>query len=290
MFDVAHDPDDVELLTSRDGWAVWQGVAYPCRAEPSLWPRLALRARGDGRAPTGLERSPDEDEPRHVHLVDPELLDAWFEAHWTFRWRGEPFASLGTRDGGRVWSRYEGTDQEFARRHLSHVHTGQALLPIDEITDVTVHRTDLLALRHERLRLLAEADGYAPRAFAVVDGRELPAGAEVDAAGQVTVVEGGDLRQVPVAELTAWWMVYWTFTIEYGDVAHPFAALRGDRDTVLGKYTGDATYGLVMHTYLLSEASYEDGRRYYTANAYPEKLTDLTEHRADLLADLLADG
>jgi hypothetical protein len=277
------EPDDGDVLGARGQWAVWQGVAYPCSAPAGGWPKLSLRARDDGRTPPGLE------EVRDVYRVEPERVDAWYEACWTFRWRGEPFRSHGWTSHGTVLGRYQGEDEEFARRHLRRMVDWEADLPRDEIEDVVEHRTDLRALRGERLRLLAETDGYRPRAFAGVDGGELPAEMEADPSGRVAVGAGeGDCdgepdtrRMVAVGELEAWWGVYWTFTIG----RHPFAALGPERDTVKGKYIGDQTYGLVMHTDLLAEEVGADGRSIYTSNVYPEQITDLTEHRVDLLAD-----
>ncbi|WP_042390166.1 hypothetical protein [Streptacidiphilus melanogenes] len=281
-------PEEDGVLAAKDEWAVWQGIAYPCWSRAGLWPRLSLRARDDGRAPSGLEQQRDGAERRYVYLVDPERLDAWYQAHWTFRWRGEPFESCGTTGGGTVRGRYLGTDEEFARLRLRKAVDREAELPPDEVEDVVEHRTDLRALRGERLRLLAETDGYRPRAFAVLGGQEVPAGTEADASGRVAVGGPEARRLVPVGELEAWWGVYWTFTI--GDEAmgigrHPFAALGPDRDTVKGEYIGDQTYGLVMHTYLLTEEHRADGGTFYTGNACPDLITDLAEHRVDLLAD-----
>jgi hypothetical protein len=285
---VTQQEDGPGRLAAEDRWAVWQGVAYPCWGPPALWPRLALRARDDGRAPVGLDRLDDGSERRYVHVVDPDLLDAWHETRWTFRWRGEPFESRGMPDPATARGHYEGEDEEFARLHLNHPNHREGDYPLDEITDVVEHRTDLRALREERLRLLAETDGYRPRAFAVVDGVELPAAMEADASGHVAVGEPDARRLLPIEELEAWWRVHWTFVMDNRDTLcgnHPFRALGPERDCVKGEYIGNATYGLVMHTYLLNDETGPDGYRMYTSHCYPDRLTELTEHRTDLLGD-----
>lgn len=282
------DADNPDRLAARDTWAVWQGVPYPCRDRTDQWPLLSLRARDDGRAPEGLDRVRGGSERRYVHLVEAERVDAWYQASWTFRWRGEPFTCHGLTDRGTVRGRYQGEDEEFAALHLHRSAGWEGDFPLDEITDVAEHRTDLRALRRERLRLLEQTRGYEPRALAVVDGRELPAAMEADASGLVAVGEPDSQRLVPVEELEAWWGVYWTYTVggpAMGLGCHPFAALGPYQDAVKGRYIGDQTYGLVMHAYLLREERGADGRTLYTNLAYPERLTDLVEHRVDLLAD-----
>lgn len=280
---------DGDRLAARDRWAVWQGVPYPCWASRDQWPLLSLRARDDGRAPEGLAALSEGSERRYVHLVEPERVEAWYESYWTFRWRGEPFRSDGFTSRGTVRGCYLGDDEEFARLHLRRSADWEGAFPLDELTHVTEHRTDQLALRRERLRVLAETGGYGPRAFAIVDGHEVPADMEADASGLVAVGEPDAQRLVPVGELEAWWGVYWTYTLggpEMGLGYHPFTALGQYQDSVKGTYTGNQTYGLVMHTYLLDEQHRTDsGGTFYTSTAYPDRLNDLTEHRVDLLAD-----
>ncbi|MHA6760028.1 hypothetical protein [Streptacidiphilus sp. PAMC 29251] len=96
------------------------------------------------QAPEGLE--PDPRGPG-FYLVSPEDVTAWYSSSWTFRWKGELFSSGGVRDG-EINGYYQGTQGVvFANAYLT--RTGaieyEGTFPLEEVTDLTEKRYDLLA-------------------------------------------------------------------------------------------------------------------------------------------------
>jgi hypothetical protein len=95
--------------------------------------------------PDGLDSAPLLREG--VYLVDFRSVTAWYSSSWTFRWKGELFDSGGVRDG-RIHGYYRGTKgAAFADAHL--IRMGaieyEGTFPLEEVTDLTETRVDLLA-------------------------------------------------------------------------------------------------------------------------------------------------
>jgi hypothetical protein len=108
-------------------------------------PMIPLCTDEGAPTPDGLETAPRLREG--VYLVAPGQVTAWYSSSWTFRWKGELFSSGGVRDG-RVHGYYQGTKgAAFADVYLT--RTGaieyEGTFPLDEVTDLTEKRIDLLA-------------------------------------------------------------------------------------------------------------------------------------------------
>ncbi|WP_042424936.1 hypothetical protein [Streptacidiphilus anmyonensis] len=60
-------------FAAPDAWAVWRGVAHPCRDRADVLPLLSLlslRARDDGGTPSGLQEHREGSESRYVPLAE----------------------------------------------------------------------------------------------------------------------------------------------------------------------------------------------------------------------------
>ena len=127
----------------------YRGRTYRALTDDRL-PMIPLRVEGRAPVPEGLE--PDPGGRADVFLVAPADVTAWYASSWTFRWKGELFSSGGARDG-RISGYYLGTKgAAFADAHLT--RTGaieyEGTFPLEEVTDLTEERHDLLATWKER--------------------------------------------------------------------------------------------------------------------------------------------
>ena len=109
-------------------------------------PMITLRVEDGEPAPEDLE--PDPRARPGLYAVAPQDVTAWYSSSWTFRWKGELFSSGGVRDG-RINGYYQGTKgAAFADAYL--IRTGaieyEGDFPLEEVTDLTEKRYDLLAV------------------------------------------------------------------------------------------------------------------------------------------------
>ncbi|MEX2980998.1 hypothetical protein [Streptomyces sp. C36] len=274
--------------------AVFQGDRHPARGAVGLWPYVELLPEPGRPAPEGL--APREAADGSVgYPVAPEHLEAWYAVTWRFRWRGELFkcsaATPTTLEGD-----YLGSDEHFAKEHLKRLVTDYyGVFPRDEVTDLEEHHEDLLQPLHARVRRLDEVDHFRPKAYAVHRGRTYPAAAEADASGLIALATGDDRPEDLVADsrnpdaghflatpeqLDSWYRTHWTFRV-YGE---PFDIVGTVDGRIKGVYTG-GSWGFVGHSGIVSEEMGPDGVRQYTVETGLGGLTDLEQHRTDLLAN-----
>ncbi|MCQ8774796.1 hypothetical protein [Streptomyces telluris] len=272
--------------------AVFRGGHYRARGAVGLWPCAELLP-GPGRpAPDGL--APREAADGSVgYPVAPERLDAWDAVTWTFRWRGELFectAATPTTFSGN----YLGSDEDFAKEHLKRRVIGyRGVFPRDDVTELKLHREDLLQPLHALVRRLPEVDHFRPKAYAVHRGRTYPAAAEADASGLIALTTGDDRPENLVADprdpdagrflaapeqLDAWYRTHWTFYWQRG----PFDAVGTVDGRIKGVYTG-GSWGFANYKNLTHEPSPGAYTR-YTVTVDLDGVTDLEQHRTDLLA------
>uniref|UniRef100_A0AAU2JVI6 Uncharacterized protein n=1 Tax=Streptomyces sp. NBC_00049 TaxID=2903617 RepID=A0AAU2JVI6_9ACTN len=272
--------------------AVFRGELYRARGAVGLWPCIELLP-GPGR-PAPEELAPREAADGSVgYSVAPERLEAWNAVTWTFRWRGELFectAATPTKLSGN----YLGSDEHFAKEHLKRLAiTYYGVFPRDEVTELEMHRKDLIQPRHALVQRLAEVDHFRPKAYAVHRGRTYPAAAEADASGLIAVTTGDDRPEDLVADsrdpgagrflaapeqLDAWYRTHWTFRWRGG----PFDAVGTVDGRIKGVYTG-GSWGFADNMQLTDES--DPGHTRYTATVDLDGVTDLEQHRTDLLAD-----
>ncbi|MEU6949690.1 hypothetical protein ABZ957_31335 [Streptomyces sp. NPDC046316] len=275
-------------------FAVLNGDLYQVRAAAGLWPYVELLPEPGRPAPAGL--APCESSDGSVgYPVQPEHLEAWYSVRWTFRWRDEPFectASSPTTLSGD----YLGSDEHFAKEHLKRRVIGyRGVFPRDEVTDLEEHREDLLQPLHALMRRLAEVDHFRPRAYAVYHGRTYAAAAEADASGLIALTTGDGQPEDLVADprnpsaehflaapeqLDAWYRIHWTFRWQGG----PFDAVGTVDGRIKGVYEG-GSQGFA-DTWQLTQETGPDGVHIrYTVVVDLDGVTDLEQHRTDLMAD-----
>ncbi|AUG81205.1 hypothetical protein CFP65_6555 [Kitasatospora sp. MMS16-BH015] len=274
--------------------AAFRGVLFPARTAAGLWPYVELLPEPGAAAPEGVEPRRAADGSVAGYPVAPEQLEAWYAVHWTFHWRGEPFECTGATDT-TIAGTYLGTDQEFAKAHLKRRVIGyRGEFPRAEVTDPTEHREDLLGPRTALARRLAEAGHFRPAVQATYRGRTYPAAAEPDATGRIGLT-GADLAHsdLPVdpqdptrhlaapAQLDAWYRTHWTFHWQGG----PFQAVGTSEGRIKGVYTG-ADWGFVDGLQLTQEPAPDGARPHYTVEVALDEVTDLEQHRTDLLPPL----
>lgn len=129
-------------------FAVYRGHAYRAYGD-STSSEIALAVEDGDPVPAGLQADPQE--PERIYLARPTQVDAWYVSSWTFRWRGELFSCYGVRDD-EVTGLYIGGNGTFASEHLRRVGAVdyEGTFPLDEVTDPTEERVDLLARWHKR--------------------------------------------------------------------------------------------------------------------------------------------
>ncbi|MEU5418403.1 hypothetical protein [Streptomyces sp. NPDC020667] len=271
--------------------AAFHGDLYQARAAVGLWPCVELLPEPGRPAPKGL--APREAANGSVgYPVAPERLEAWYAVTWTFRWHGELFECTATTPT-TLSGNYLGSDEDFAREHLKRRGIGyRGVFPRDEVTDLEQHREDLLQPLRALEQRLAEVDHFRPKTYAVHRGRTYPAAAEADASGLVSLTTGHDQPEDLVPDprdpgaghflaapeqLDAWYRTHWTFRSQ----GEPFDAVGTVDGMIKGIYTG-ASYGFIMHSGILSSEAGPDGRL-YTVKVDLDGVTDLEQHRTDLL-------
>ncbi|MEH6373982.1 hypothetical protein V7793_06485 [Streptomyces sp. KLMMK] len=79
-------------------------------------------------------------------------------------------------------------------------------------------------------------------------------------------------------QLDAWYRTHWTFRAE----GEPFDAAGTVDGWIKGIYTGNS-YGFIAHSGILSEEKSPGGVHLYTVKAGIDGVTDLEQHRTDLL-------
>ncbi|WAL71075.1 hypothetical protein OU787_05955 [Kitasatospora sp. YST-16] len=259
----------------RGEFAAFRGVLYPARAAAGRWPCVELLPAPGTPAPEGVAPRLAADGSVAGYPLPPELLDAWYTAHWTFRWRGEPFECT-DRVGDTVSGSYLGSDREFAAQHLKRRITGhRGTFPLAEVTEPEEHREDLLGPRLELARRLAEADHFRPGGRAVLAGTTHRAATSTDARGLV-VLDG--VGAVSPEQLDAWYRTHWTFRWQDG----PFDAVGTVEGRIKGVYTG-GSWGFADGHQLDEETAPDGTHTRYTVEADLDSVTDLTPHRTDLL-------
>lgn len=122
----------------------YQGYAYEALVDDRA-PLITLCLNEGDPVPTGLEPAPGRSDG--FYLVAPQDVTAWYSSRWTFRWKGELFSSGGVRNG-RINGYYQGSKGSvFADAHLT--RTGaieyEGTFPLEDVTDLTENRYDLLA-------------------------------------------------------------------------------------------------------------------------------------------------
>ncbi|GAA3087140.1 hypothetical protein GCM10020000_87390 [Streptomyces olivoverticillatus] len=144
------------------------------------------------------------------------------------------------------------------------------------------------------MRRLAEFDHFRPRAYAVLRGRTYPAAAEADASGLIALTTGDDRPADLVADcrdpdagnflatpeqLDAWYRTHWTFRWKGG----PFDAVGTVDGRIKGVYTG-GSWGFADNMMLTDETALSGYTR-YTVQAGLKGVTNLEQHRTDLLVN-----
>ena len=129
--------------------AVYRGQVYRALSDDRA-PLITLCVDGGGPVPEGLE--PDPHGPGDCYLVDPRQVTAWYSSRWTFRWKGEPFSSSGAREGRITGYYMGGKGSAFADAYLMRLGAieYEGDFPLEEVTDLTEERFDLLAHWRER--------------------------------------------------------------------------------------------------------------------------------------------
>ena len=129
-------------------YAVYRGHTYAISVDPRLSRASLIRADG-APAPEGLK--PDPHDPDKVFFADLAQLEAWYHVKWTFHWRGQLFEAIGSNEA-EITGWFAGDDLGLVLDHLRQIEAGayQGTFPIDEITDLTEQRDDLLARWKER--------------------------------------------------------------------------------------------------------------------------------------------
>jgi len=140
--------DLYDALKWRGGrLAVYRGRAYRFGGSEALLPLITLIPEKDGPVPEDLAPRVTSSGAT-VYPVHPEQLDEWFEWHWTFTWRGEPFDVLGAAGRDALRGRYAGNNGAWAiAQGLEQVERFEVVgtFPHGEIAGLAEHRTDLLA-------------------------------------------------------------------------------------------------------------------------------------------------
>ncbi|GHG60106.1 hypothetical protein [Streptomyces griseocarneus] len=274
--------------------AAFHGDLYRARGAAGLWPCVELLPEPGRPAPEGL--APREAADGSVgYPVPPERLDAWYAVTWTFRWRGELFKCIAATPT-TLKGEYLGSDEHFATEHLKREGIRyRRVFPRDEVTELEEHREDLLQPLHALVRRLAEVDHFHLKAYAVYRGRTYPAAAEADASGLIALTTGDDRPEGLVADprdpgaghflaapeqLDAWYRIHWTFRWRGG----PFDAVGTVDGRIKGVYTG-GSWGFADNMMLTKETGPDGVHSQYTAALNLDSVTDLEQHRTDLLAN-----
>ncbi|GAA0350649.1 hypothetical protein GCM10010319_29460 [Streptomyces blastmyceticus] len=274
--------------------AVFRGELYQARGAVGLWPYVELLPEPGRPAPEGP--APREAADGSVgYPVAPERLEAWYAVTWTFRWHGELFECIAATST-KLTGDYLGSDEQFAKEHLKRRGIRyRGVFPRDEVTELEQHREDLLQPLHVTVQRLAEVDHFRPKVYAVHRGRTYPAAAEADASGLIALTTGDDRPEDLVADprdpgagrflaapeqLDAWYRIHWTFRWRGG----PFDAVGTVDGSLKGVYTG-GSWGFADNFQLDPETGPDGVHTQYTITVDLDGVTDLEQHRTDLLAN-----
>lgn len=144
---------------------------------------------------------------------------------------------------------------------------------------------------------MPELSSYRPRVFAVYGEHTYRASAEANSSSLIALTVDRDDDPVPqglerdvrdasgrtylagVDQLAEWYSTRWTFGWRGG----PFDVIGVVGDRIKGRYTG-GQWGFADNFFLTQEREPDGTRWMYTMLVYQEAITDLTEHRVDLLA------
>ncbi|SEM13370.1 hypothetical protein [Streptacidiphilus jiangxiensis] len=134
-----------ERMLHRAGvFGSYQGNLYRVLGgRKSVRVTLALIEDGD---PVPSDLQPDPNAPGRAFFAGPEQLDSWYRTRWTFRWRDQPFDAVGSSEG-RIGGWYAGREWWLIEDHLERMEASawMGTFPLDEVTDLTEHREDLMA-------------------------------------------------------------------------------------------------------------------------------------------------
>lgn len=134
-----------ERMLHRAGeYAVYRGNVYLIFGDSSSSVVSLALDEPDDPIPAGLE--PDPTAPHRVFWACPSQLDDWYRTRWTFRWRDQPFEAIGSGEG-RITGWYAGREWWLIEDHLQRMEASAwtGTFSLDEVTDLTEHREDLLA-------------------------------------------------------------------------------------------------------------------------------------------------
>ncbi len=286
------DPSDSRYQVKGEV-ASFRGRRFPARAATGLWPYIELLPELDSLPPEGIAPRYGADGSVVGYPLPPERLDAWYAVRWTFRWRGESFECTHRTDS-TVSGNYLGSDEGFAKAYLKRRVIGyRGDFSLGEVTELTEHREDLLGPLLALVRRLAEANHFQPVAYAVHRGTTYRAAAEADASGRIALTgvapdaaglpvdphEGGNRHLAAPRQLDAWYRTHWTFRWQ----GSPFDAVGTVDGRIKGVYTG-ASWGFVDGHQLNQETAPDGTHSHYTVEVALGSVTDLEQHRTDLLA------
>ncbi|WP_058041256.1 hypothetical protein [Streptomyces roseifaciens] len=259
-----------------------------------LWPHVELLPEPGRPAPEEL--APREAADGTVgYPVAPERLEAWDVVTWTFRWHGELFKCTAAKPT-TLSGDYLGSDEHFAKKHLKRLAIAYyGVFPRNEVTELELHREDLIQPLHALVQRLDEFDHFRPKVYAVHHGRTYPASAKADASGLIALTTGDDRPEKLVADprdrdgehflaapeqLDAWYRTHWTFRWKNG----PFDAVGTVDGRIKGIYTG-GSWGFANYMNLTHEPDPNGAYTRYTVTVGLNGVTDLEQHRTDLLAN-----
>lgn len=133
---------------SSGNYAVYRGVAYHAYGD-SISARLYLAREPDDPIPEGLPEDPTA--PGRVYITTPEDVEEWYETRWTFKWHDEPFDAMSSGHG-IIGGWYTGQRLHLIADHLTQEDQSgwSGRFPLDEVTDLTEHRRDLMAKWKEK--------------------------------------------------------------------------------------------------------------------------------------------
>ncbi len=274
--------------------AVFRGELYRARGAVGLWPHVELLPEPGRPAPEEL--APREAADGTVgYPVAPERLEAWDVVTWTFRWHGELFKCTAAKPT-TLSGDYLGSDEHFAKKHLKRLAIAYyGVFPRNEVTELELHREDLIQPLHALVQRLDEFDHFRPKVYAVHHGRTYPASAKADASGLIALTTGDDRPEKLVADprdrdgehflaapeqLDAWYRTHWTFRWKNG----PFDAVGTVDGRIKGIYTG-GSWGFANYMNLTHEPDPNGAYTRYTVTVGLNGVTDLEQHRTDLLAN-----
>jgi len=283
-------PEENEHRTGR--YAVYNGHTYRAFGDITADHFSLIRERDDDPVPEGLRTDP-HDAGRSFY-VTADRVAQWYSTKWTFRWRDEPFDAIGSA-GGTIHGYYTGQQLWLVSDALEQEEASvwKGSFPLSEITDLTEHRTDLLAQWRERQQKLAAANWYQNGTFARYRGHTYAAYPTLSD-GRIRLLKRKDDEPIPDGlvrdvrseygqtylaepdEVDRWFSSKWTFRA----IREPFEAVGMHEGEFIGTYTGTNEEFARKYLKYLKQSSPAEYYRTFPVTA----VDDLTEHRVDLLA------